>query len=217
MWQYKHTDELYLYGIPGMKWGQRRAQKKTYSDKELSDFRKRKILEAKNSGVKGARVGSAGWWKNAPKSTIARAYKEEQKAIKKNNTSNKKWSTKKKIAVGVAATTALVAGAYGTKKAHDYIRSENSRIASIKASKAYKTSLKNWTLKNGSIYNKVANKNGPTAQRLGKYERIDLLNTMHSTKQQTAQAAYNRTYNKHNNVTLGRALSNVINDKRNHY
>ena len=53
-------NELYHHGVKGMKWG---VRKKTYSDKEVSDYRKRKIAEAplKSESPRGA---NKGWYKN---------------------------------------------------------------------------------------------------------------------------------------------------------
>lgn len=96
-------DNNYLmhFGIKGMRWGVRRYQnkdgsltpagKKRYSDKEISEYRKKKIAEAptKSESPRGA---NKGWYKNAPKSTLIREMRREEseslKAKKKTNTKN---------------------------------------------------------------------------------------------------------------------------------
>ena len=86
-------NELYHHGVKGMKWG---VRKKTYSDKEISDYRKRKIAESpsKSESPRGA---NKGWYKNAPKSTIVRQMRTEEKMLIKNEKAlNKIGSGKKK-------------------------------------------------------------------------------------------------------------------------
>lgn len=79
-------NELYHHGVKGMKWG---VRKKTYSDKEVSDYRKRKIAEAplKSESPRGA---NKGWYKNAPKSTLVRQMRTEEKMLIKNEKAMKK-------------------------------------------------------------------------------------------------------------------------------
>lgn len=43
MWQYQNTDELYHYGIPGMRWGIRRAQKVLGSSDASVDKKKKAV------------------------------------------------------------------------------------------------------------------------------------------------------------------------------
>lgn len=69
MWEYRHTDELYHYGIPGMKWGVRKAKssksgglfsrkkkRDTSSEdsKEVAKIRKKKLHQMTNEDLKTA-------------------------------------------------------------------------------------------------------------------------------------------------------------------
>ena len=78
MWQYNYgyPNELYHHGVLGMKWGVHRAPKRTYSGKEISDYRKRKMSEAP-SKAESPRGANKGWYKNAPKSTLIRQMRQE--------------------------------------------------------------------------------------------------------------------------------------------
>lgn len=80
--------ELYHYGVKGMKWGVRRYQnkdgKRRYSDKEIAEYRKRKMEEAptKTDSPRGA---NKGWYRNAPKSTLIREMRREEAEVLKAN------------------------------------------------------------------------------------------------------------------------------------
>ena len=73
MWQYKHTDELYHYGVLGMRWGQRRSSPKSKARaayrQAKRDYRKAALKSFGNDlrgfGVKGiARAQQSGNAKN---------------------------------------------------------------------------------------------------------------------------------------------------------
>ena len=115
MWQYNYTqysDELYHYGVLGMKWGKRKS---TYSDKEISDYRKKRIAEAPTKAE--SPIGSnKGWYKNAPKSTLRREMQREAKEEYKNSAEGRAAAAKRakalKVGAAVAGTALATYGSY---------------------------------------------------------------------------------------------------------
>ena len=53
MWQYRPTEELYHYGIQGMKWGVRKRQRSADSA-EVKQIRKKRIKEMSNKDLQTA-------------------------------------------------------------------------------------------------------------------------------------------------------------------
>lgn len=68
MWEYKHTDELYHYGVLGMKWGRRKSRsrigkptlrtrkpkidKRSEDSKNVAQIRKKKVNQMTNQELK---------------------------------------------------------------------------------------------------------------------------------------------------------------------
>lgn len=54
MWKYNNLDELYHYGVLGMKWGRRKASYVTRDSKRVKNIRKKHIDEMTNKELKEA-------------------------------------------------------------------------------------------------------------------------------------------------------------------
>ena len=124
------------FGVKGMKWGIRRyqnkndnttaADKRRYSDKEISDYRKRKISEAPTK-AESPRGANKGWYRNAPKSTLVREMRrEEAESLKAQK-----------------------------KKATESVTKHRTRDRSINSKPLSKESLKKATIKGANIVSKL--------------------------------------------------------------
>ena len=95
MWKYNNPDELYHYGILGMKWGRRKARTRVSDDaREYKRLKKRKIKTLSNQELK--RVNE--------RSNLERQYKQNNPGAMK------------KVAIGVAATAATLGTLNSIKK-----------------------------------------------------------------------------------------------------
>ena len=80
------NEVLEHHGILGQKWGVQNglpypiedSKKNQVSDKELTEYRKKKIAEAP-SKKDSPRGTNKGWWRNAPKNILKKYYLEEKK------------------------------------------------------------------------------------------------------------------------------------------
>ena len=131
MWQYNNTDELYHYGVLGMKWHVNKVnkalneyKKSINSDKVYDKYDKyKKVVDNEIKSLK----------KNNMK-LLYDFNKDKYYAIK-NKKNVKKWSMKKKILVGASVTAGIIGGVIGTKKLKNYINRQNNNVAEHFASK----------------------------------------------------------------------------------
>lgn len=109
MWEYNNTDELYHYGILGMRWGRRKASYTSKDHRRAKTLKKKKLSQLSN---------------NELKELNNRQNLETQ--YKKNNVSRGK-----KIVTGIlvtAGTTAAAIGSYNTIKG--FVNGDGKKLAS---------------------------------------------------------------------------------------
>ena len=95
MWEYNYTDELYHYGVPGMKWGRRRARG----------------VGIASSQKPRRPVGSTSWDQAKPSKTSQILVGE--KKYNKSTPEQKKAAGMKAAAISLAAIGATAVTAFG--------------------------------------------------------------------------------------------------------
>lgn len=106
MWQYIHTDdELYHYGVLGMRWGQRRARSSSGARRGLMRKRKRTYISEDSKQASAIRKKKVKSMSNQELKDVNKRLELETKYRELSNKSNAgKRAVKAVIATGVAIT-----------------------------------------------------------------------------------------------------------------
>ena len=85
MWQYNYTNELYHYGVKGMRWGVRRARRENKKiDKSFKAWKENSEKKANAIDLgKKANIARMDYERNRGDKTLKKTYKQANKDYKK--------------------------------------------------------------------------------------------------------------------------------------
>lgn len=132
------SDELYHYGVPGMKWGQRKKYNPvgTTRTARRSTQAYANAASAKSAYQQAQKSYRAGTLTRQAKNQAAATYKQAKKAERNTPEAKAHRVAKAKRAAKVGAAVAATAlAAYGAYKLNKYVKTKNSQIA---AERGYK-------------------------------------------------------------------------------
>lgn len=148
MWQYTNSDELYHYGVLGMKWGKRKAgyvtvyQAQKNATKAAEQARKESIAKDKAAGVKG--IGS---FAKVNRHALAAKRKAYDESIAADKAHNKQLRAEKKAKRKIVSNSTR-----GEQKAKELLKkfeANNIKVDDIKR-KGQKVTIKaegnTWTI-----------------------------------------------------------------------